>query len=196
MDVQMPEMDGFAATAAIRVREQATGRHTPIIAITAHALKGDRERCLDIGMDRYISKPVNLPELEHTIACLVDTKGETGQAWDPGMALARSDHDEGLLGEIVEMFLDEWPKQREKLRAAAAERNGEALAQVAHTVKGELGYLAAERASVTARKLEALARARELAAAAESLVALERDIQALEPQLREFTKVAHENSGR
>jgi CheY-like chemotaxis protein len=68
MDVQMPEMDGFEATAAIREAEKSTGRHVPIIAMTAHALKGDRERCLTAGMDAYVSKPIRASELFETIA--------------------------------------------------------------------------------------------------------------------------------
>jgi CheY-like chemotaxis protein len=71
MDVQMPHMDGFEATAAIRARESARGDHTIIVAMTAHAMKGDRERCLAAGMDGYIAKPVDRQELLATIARLL-----------------------------------------------------------------------------------------------------------------------------
>ena len=71
MDVQMPEMDGFEATNLIRKREETTGRHIPIIAITAYAMKGDLERCLEAGMDGYVSKPINLNELFEAIENVV-----------------------------------------------------------------------------------------------------------------------------
>jgi CheY-like chemotaxis protein len=67
MDVQMPRMDGFEATAAIRAHERARGGHLRIVAMTAHALKGDAERCLDAGMDGYLSKPLNAPQLYATV---------------------------------------------------------------------------------------------------------------------------------
>ena len=76
MDVQMPEMDGFAATAAIREREKGTGRHIPIVALTAHAMKGDRERCLAAGMDAYVSKPLRVEELFDAIARFFPTAGD------------------------------------------------------------------------------------------------------------------------
>ncbi len=80
MDVQMPEMDGFTATRAIRARDQGTGRHTPILAMTAHAMKGDRERCLDAGMDDYVTKPVSRKGLTEAIA----RAGSSNVAASPG----------------------------------------------------------------------------------------------------------------
>jgi CheY-like chemotaxis protein len=68
MDVQMPEMDGWEATRRIREREQHSGRHLTIVAMTAHAMKGDRERCLDAGMDDYIAKPLRMEELLRVLA--------------------------------------------------------------------------------------------------------------------------------
>ena len=78
MDVQMPEMDGFEATTAIREKEKSTGVHIPIIAMTAHALKGDEERCLSVGMDAYISKPIRTNELFATIERLLGNGNEVG----------------------------------------------------------------------------------------------------------------------
>jgi len=78
MDVQMPEMDGFGATLAIREKEKSTGGHIPIIAMTAHALKGDEERCLSVGMDAYISKPIRTNELFATIERVLGNSSQAG----------------------------------------------------------------------------------------------------------------------
>jgi two-component system sensor histidine kinase/response regulator len=79
MDVQMPEMDGLEATAAIRAKERTAGGHIPIIAMTAHALKGDEERCLSAGMDAYVSKPIRTSELFETIERVIGTHGRLKQ---------------------------------------------------------------------------------------------------------------------
>jgi CheY-like chemotaxis protein/HPt (histidine-containing phosphotransfer) domain-containing protein len=78
MDVQMPEMDGFEATSALRQAERASGRHTPVVAMTAHAMKGDRERCLEAGMDDYVSKPLRPEELFETIERLAEAQAPAG----------------------------------------------------------------------------------------------------------------------
>lgn len=82
MDVQMPEMDGFEATAAIRQGEQVSGRHIPIIAMTAHALKGDQERCLAAGMDAYISKPIRTHDLFATIESVMSKYNDRNASGD------------------------------------------------------------------------------------------------------------------
>jgi signal transduction histidine kinase/CheY-like chemotaxis protein len=84
MDVQMPEMDGLQATAAIRARERGTGRHTPIVALTAHVMKGDRERCLEAGMDAYVSKPMRADDLFATLVRLVPAAAAGADLPRPG----------------------------------------------------------------------------------------------------------------
>jgi CheY-like chemotaxis protein len=78
MDIQMPVMDGFQATAAIREKEQGTGRHLPIVATTAHAIKGDRERCFESGMDGYVAKPIQTEDLFIAIAAVNDVRPQSG----------------------------------------------------------------------------------------------------------------------
>src|SRR5207247_3061554 len=80
MDVHMPEMNGFQTTAAIREKERQSGIHIPIVAMTAHAMKGDRERCLDAGMDSYVAKPVQAAELQATIEALVPAANGNAEA--------------------------------------------------------------------------------------------------------------------
>jgi CheY-like chemotaxis protein len=73
MDVQMPEIDGFEATAAIRAAERGTDAHIPIVAMTAHAMSGDRERCLAAGMDDYVAKPISVKEIDRILAQIAQT---------------------------------------------------------------------------------------------------------------------------
>ena len=103
MDVQMPEMDGLDATAAIRAREGASGAHIPIVAMTAHAMEGDRDRCLEAGMDGYVTKPVEADRL---------VGGRRGRGRDVRSAMPppqRLGGDRRLLRELLEIFLAECP---------------------------------------------------------------------------------------
>src|ERR1700685_202317 len=115
MDVQMPGMDGLQASTLIREKELATGAHIPIIAVTAHAMKGDRERCLTAGMDGYITKPIQASELFATIEsvrpCPTESTGiGVGAIVDEKSLRARLDNDEQLLQELTELFRLDSPR--------------------------------------------------------------------------------------
>ena len=164
MDVQMPEMDGLEATAAIRAQEQDQGGHVPIIAMTAHAMEGDRERCLQAGMDSYLTKPVRPHELFETLASFrprgvaVD-KGRpevpsASDVFDHIALLSHIEGDETLLHELVSLFLEDTPQRLDHLHTALANRDLPALERVAHTLKGSVGNLCAPRAFEAAKRLE------------------------------------------
>ncbi len=196
MDVQMPEMDGFAATAAIRQREQTAGGHVPIVAMTAHALKGDRERCLAAGMDGYIPKPVSIAAIQAELQKLAARPGSPAPhppAWDYGQARARTAEDEVLLREIVGIFLEESPRLLERIEQALAERDGAGLERAAHSLKGQIRCLAAPEALSAAEKLEERARRRDFPGVAEALSELDGAMARLDPQLRKFCEVPSED---
>ncbi len=166
MDVQMPEMDGLEATSLIRTREKQTGVHIPIVAMTAHALKGDRERCLDAGMDDYISKPIRTEELFATIERLFPEEATLSPAespdaphtvdWVKALETARGDPD--LLKTLVEAELEEAPRLMASIRDAFAQGDRQQLRLAAHTLKGSMRYFGAEQLCRLAAQLEAVAK--------------------------------------
>jgi len=166
MDVQMPEMNGFEATRIIREREREQGGHIPIIAMTAHAMKGDRDRCVAAGMDGYVSKPIQVQELyaviDEVAQQINDAKrekasaGEREEILDKAKALANLGGDERLLAEAGHMFLVECSRLMSEVREAIHRNNASELEHAAHTIKGSVGTLAARRAYETARRLEEL----------------------------------------
>ncbi len=182
MDVQMPEMDGLAATAAIRESERTSGAHLPIFAMTAHAMKGDQERCLQAGMDGYLSKPVRFSDIEQTLAGVARLRPVASQSisrpvsWSKTEALDRLGGDEDLFRELCQIFSEESPKLLEKLRRALADGDPEAVKRTAHSLKGEVSYLGAGRASQAARQLEEMGQAGDLSKAGPILAALEREL--------------------
>ncbi len=158
MDVQMPEMDGFEATAEVRRREAGTGRRIPIIAMTAHAMKGDRERCLEAGMDGYVSKPIQTRDLYAAVAALGPAESAAapeefdrgpasaeGALVDPAEALARVGGDWELLRSLTEVFFDSYPAQLEQLREAIGRGDGETVYRLAHTLVGAVGIFGRAR---------------------------------------------------
>ena len=190
MDVQMPEMDGLEATAAIRRAEAQTGGHVPIIAMTAHAMKGDRDRFLAAGMDGYVAKPVRPHELyaavegggpndEDGLPAPVDVPFE----WDA--ALENVGGDEAMLRELAEMFFAECPKLMQQIREHIAGADGPELRRAAHTLKGSAHVFGAEKVAEAAHRLEEIGREEMFADAEEALALLEDEVARLLPALRE-----------
>lgn len=168
MDIQMPELDGLETSKRIREQEKRTGGHLPIIAVTAHALKGDRERCLEVGMDGYVSKPIRqrllIEEIERVLGTAVaprpvsaaDVPPSGVSAVDWQVALDYCGGDPALLRDIAEAFLEEWPKRTTEIRRGLEEPDFELLHRAAHTVKGSMRYFGAHQAFQSALQLEGL----------------------------------------
>jgi len=198
MDVQMPEMDGLAATGAIREGEKNHGTHVPIFAMTAHAMKGDRERCLQAGMDGYITKPVRFSDIEQTLSGLAKTPVTAGRTsseaapWNKTEALNRIGGDEELLQELCQIFLDESPKLLQKLRQAVTDGDSEGVMRAAHSLKGESSYLGASATSQAARQLEEMGRSKDLSRAGDTVAVLEREVAGLYLHLKELAAAHHE----
>ena len=196
MDVQMPEMGGFEATAAIRAREQLVGGHVPIVALTAHAMSGDRERCLASGMDDYASKPLRIQELTAIIERLTGVAPRTAAAADaaPASGLSREAlvtrfaGNEELLIDVARTFIE----FSGRLLTAAAEFDtaGEmaGLARTAHSLKGSVGNFGALEAMRATEDLEQAAKAGNPPAAKAALERVMTTVSALRAALTVLTE--------
>jgi signal transduction histidine kinase/HPt (histidine-containing phosphotransfer) domain-containing protein len=196
MDMQMSEMNGLEATAAIRARERdcsrtverpegriahgstghppgdSSGRRVPIIAVTAHAMKGDRERCLAAGMDGYLSKPINGPELIALVESLArsalpaaevavapprfpeDSPRETAPVFDPELACARCFNCQEMVLNMKQCFFNEVDDLFLQMRAALRQGDLTQIGRLGHRLKGTLLYLGAQPAADAAYRLE------------------------------------------
>jgi two-component system sensor histidine kinase/response regulator len=193
MDVQMPEMDGLEATAAIRERERASGGHLPIVALTAHAMKGDAERCLAAGMDAYLAKPLQPRELASVIASALGpappgpaapAEAASGPPATAGVVdlprlLERVGGDRKALAELVRIFRADSPKQVARIREAIGEKNAGALRAAAHALKGAVSNFAAAAATEAALRLQKMGESGHLAGAGAALERLEGEIETL-----------------
>ena len=201
-DIQMPEMDGFAATAAIREREQGTEDHLPIIAMTAHAMKGDADRCLDAGMDGYVSKPVRRAALYQTIEEVMGAVAGTSSVGDaqpdepevselPGEVLDESElkeeyeGDEDLLEDMVTAYFDLVPGLLDSLQSAIEAGRADTVAEAAHTLKGGCGNFFAKSAFESASALEQMGKSGDLGGAEKGLQKLCADLDRLKSRLHD-----------
>jgi PAS domain S-box-containing protein len=161
MDVQMPEMDGFEATREIRKIEKQSGGHIPVIAMTAYATEGDRERCLAAGMDDYVSKPISASKLFKAIEALMAPEESAPSGDEPKGDSLNNDNliksfenNHSLLKELVEIFINDYPQMLTTLRKSLASTDAETFSRTAHSLKGMLRNFQAEAAADTAFDLE------------------------------------------
>jgi two-component system sensor histidine kinase/response regulator len=180
MDMQMPEMGGAEAMAKIRENEQTIGGHMPIIALTAHALKGDRERCLEGGADGYVPKPIAPPMLFREIDLVLgqqrSSAGSTASTLGELELLSHLGADSEMLLEIIDLFIDDCPKQLDAVRAGLAAGDGAAIYRAAHTLKGSVGNFQAQEIVAHLQRLEARAREGDTATCATIFTQIENEI--------------------
>jgi CheY-like chemotaxis protein len=185
MDVQMPEMDGFEATQRIRDNEIGTDTHTRVVAMTAHAMKGDRERCLASGMDDYLSKPVQRGELLRVLGWAAKEAGAVevapiaaspSPALDRGPALERLGGDEDLFAEVAGLFREDAPKLLDEIRRAVATGDAPAVQRAAHGLKGAAMYVGGTPVSTAAAALEEIGMTGNLVAAPLALDTLAHEV--------------------
>ncbi len=179
MDVQMPEMDGFQATQAIRELEQDTGEHIPIIAMTAHAMKGDRQRCLDAGMDEYLSKPIRIRQLLQKLSAVVDPAtiqqpAVDEQTFDPDAALDFAGGDRELFRQLIDIFSEQAPRSLAALRDAIDDGQGAEIERCALTLKGELLFLTGGESCQLTQALDRIAESEDPPLIADEFATLER----------------------
>jgi signal transduction histidine kinase/HPt (histidine-containing phosphotransfer) domain-containing protein len=199
MDVQMPEMDGFEATELIRDREKANGQHIPIVAMTAHAMTGDRERCLAAGMDSYISKPIRGEQLFTVIQNLAhrsqDKKKESSPSSKHVEAFAENvfdlskvmnvvGGDTELFEEVANLFLENAADKIANLREGVVRGDASSVAKAAHTLKGSTGYFGAKRAFDAVHRLELIGKNGTWTEAEKAQLELEREFKALEKAMK------------
>ena len=205
MDLQMPVMGGLEATAAIRQREHPVGSHTRIVAMTAHAMNGDRERCLSAGMDGYLSKPID-PAM---LFAIVEHEGgatppvplappqaavvegiDAAPAFDHATVMARLEGDEALFNEVIQLFLEDCPAQLSVIKAAIDSGDADGLRTAAHTLKGAAGNMSAKRLFDAALTLERLGAAGRLEAARAAWRTLSAEAVQVMDALRRFESSA------
>ena len=192
MDVQMPEMDGLEATREIRKREGTDADSICIIAMTAHALEGDREKCIAAGMDDYVAKPVRKRTLHDAISRCMPQVTITRDARKPGPdwdnILDAVDGDRELLQAVVAAFLEECPRLMQQLEDAIASQDTAIVRRVAHTIKGSVRLFEVAAVTEPAKRLESLGAAGDFSGIEEVWKSLQRGVASLTDALRSIVE--------
>ena len=195
MDVQMPELDGYEATAEIRRRE-GQGRRTPIIAMTANAMQGDREKALEADMDDYIAKPVRREDLDAVLERWIPrpepAAQDSGDAGTPAVDLSvlesrrgpQKEEEPDKLARIVALFIEDVPLRLESLRQAVERGEAQEVEETAHLLKGGSGYMGAVRMVEICTSLQELGTSGDLSRAPELIDALEKEFERVRPTLQ------------
>jgi len=211
MDVEMPAMGGYDATAAIRRREETTGRHTAIVALTAHALQGDRQRCLEAGMDAYVSKPIRRDALYAVVEKHLADAGPSASAdshasqdtppsdrLDAEKVLAMVGGDQEQLCRVAEAFLESCPQVLHRIELAIDQEKGTDLRAAAHQIKGSLGIFGNRGGVQAAKALESIGLDGSFSGARGTFAALQREVAQLTEELKALIQAkepTHEDSG-
>jgi PAS domain S-box-containing protein len=196
MDVQMPEMDGLEATQRIRELEKQSGDHIPIVAMTAYAIKGDRERCLEAGMDEYVTKPISTEKLFGAIHSLIPggpsekkTTQAAGKSFDRQSLLKAFDHDWNLFSELVGIFGKDYPQMLVAMREALSAGDAQTLSRTAHSLKGMLRNFQADPAADTALEIEKKAKEKQLQGLEQLIDKLENQVTEVDRQLQAMVEL-------
>jgi two-component system, sensor histidine kinase and response regulator len=198
MDCQLPELDGYAATRQIRLKE--TKRHTPIVAMTAHAMQGDREKCLAAGMDDYISKPIDHAKLREVLNKYLARKtpqppqDSNSFRRDFEEAARRLDGHQDVLLELIDCFIEFGPQQFQELQEAITAKNRENATRMAHTLKGSISHLTQRHAFELAQWLEKNSPQASFEEISHKNQELEKEVSALIQACKEYSHLKHENS--
>jgi two-component system sensor histidine kinase/response regulator len=190
MDLEMPEMSGFEAAQAIREREIEGGRRLPLIALTAHAMHGDRERCLEAGLDEYLSKPIDVDELIAIVERFGGRPPSKGpkaarrhagnMILDERAALAYSGGDRRVLKNVIKLFRSDYPSSLRRIGRAIRRRDPEALRLAAHGLKGAIATVGGSAGRQAAAELEQTAHSRSFEDAERAYATLRHEIERLE----------------
>ncbi len=216
MDIQMPVMDGLEATRRIRAQEKSTGKHIPIVAMTAHAMQRDKDECFSVGMDHYVSKPIRTEHLFEILDSIspasepvaapqvsveptlkFDQPKPSVQAiaadktlFDRAEALEQCLGSEDMLGQLARVFLQNADQMLAAIEQAIQSQDAAALHRSAHTFKGAVGNLAAKKAYDAALRLEQMGRGKDLSRAGENFEHLKEILAQLKIHLSEFQTVS------